>query len=191
MLDAARDLLLGEGSRSATMEAIADASGAPTGSIYHRFGSRDELIARLWLRAVYRSQASFVAALERDDPREAALAAAMSIIDFCEEHPADAQLLVAFRREDLVKAIPDGPLAEELAVLNRPVERAVVGLARRLYGRPTRAALDRTLLAVFDLPYGAARRYLISGAPLPKALRADLSRAIAAVIDEPVQRLAR
>lgn len=173
------------------MEAIADASGAPTGSIYHRFGSRDELIARLWIRAVYRSQASFVAALERDDPREATLAAAMSIIDFCEEHPADAQLLVAFRREDLVKTIPDGPLTEELAVLNRPVERAVVGLARQLYGRPTQAALDRTLLAVFDLPYGAARRYLISGAPLPKALRADLSRAIAAVIDEPMQRLAR
>jgi AcrR family transcriptional regulator len=191
MLDAARDLLLGEGARSATMEAIADASGAPTGSIYHRFGSRDELIARLWIRAVYRSQASFVAALERDDPREAALAAAMSIIDFCEEHPADAQLLVAFRREDLVKTIPHAALAEELAVLNRPIERAVVGLARRLYGRPTRAALDRTLLAVFDLPYGAARRYLISGAPLPKALRADLSRAIAAVIDEPMQRLAR
>jgi AcrR family transcriptional regulator len=191
MLDAARDLLLGEGSRSATMEAIADASGAPTGSIYHRFGSRDELIARLWIRAVYRSQASFLAALERDDPREAALAAAMSIIDFCEEHPADAQLLVAFRREDLVKTIPDGPLAEELAVLNRPVERAVVALARRLYGRPSRAALDRTLLAVFDLPYGASRRYLISGAPLPKTLRADLGRAIAAVIDEPVQRLAR
>jgi AcrR family transcriptional regulator len=191
MLDAARDLLLGEGSRSTTMEAIADASGAPTGSIYHRFGSRDELIARLWIRAVYRSQASFVAALERDDPREAALAAAISIIDFCDEHPADAQLLVACRREDLVKTIPDGPLAEELAVLNRPVERAVVALARRLYGRPTRAALDRTLLAVFDLPYGAARRYLISGAPLPRALRADLSRAVAAVLDEPRRPLAR
>jgi AcrR family transcriptional regulator len=184
MLDAARDLLL-EGSRNATMEAIADASGAPTGSIYHRFGSRDELIARLWIRAVYRSQASFVVALDRNDPREAALAAAMSIIDFCDEHPADARLLVAFRREDLVKTIPEGPLAEELAVLNRPVERAVAALAHRLYGRATRAALDRTLLAVFDLPYGAVRRYLISGAPLPKALRADLSRAVAAVIAEP------
>src|SRR5215204_7212566 len=100
MLDAARDLLLGEGSRSATIEAIADASGAPTGSIYHRFGSRDELIARLWIRAVYRSQASFVAAMEHDEPREAALAAAMSIVEFCEEHPGDAQLLVAFRRDD-------------------------------------------------------------------------------------------
>lgn len=186
MLDAARDLLLEDGSRSATIEAIADASGAPTGSIYHRFGSRDELIAKLWIRAVHRSQASFLAALERDSPREAALAAALSIVDFCEDHPADAQLLVGFRREDLISAVPEGPLADELAVLNRPVERALVQLARRLYGRRSRAALDRTLLAVFDLPYGAARRHLITGSRLPRGLRADLSSAVAAVIDEPL-----
>jgi AcrR family transcriptional regulator len=184
MLDAARDLLLEEGSRSTTVEAIAEGSGAPTGSIYHRFGSRDELIAKLWIRAVYRSQASFLAALEQDDAKAAALAAAISIIDFCEEHPDDAQLLVAFRREDLIKTIPEGPLADELEELNRPVERAVVQLARRLYGRRTRAALDRTLLAVFDLPYGAARRYLITGTRLPAGLRSDLTRAVTAVIDE-------
>jgi AcrR family transcriptional regulator len=187
MLDAARDLLLKAGSRSATIEAIASSSGAPTGSIYHRFGSRDELIARLWMRAVYRSQASFVAALERHDAKEAAVAAAMSIIDFCEEHPEDARLLVSFRREDLIRSAPDGPLADELAELNRPVERAVVDLARRLYGRRNRAALDRTLLAVFDLPYGAARRYLIAGTKLPPGLRADLTRAVSAVIDRPLK----
>jgi AcrR family transcriptional regulator len=187
MLDAARDLLLDEGSRRATIEAIADTSGGPIGSIYHRFGSRDELIGRLWIRAVYRSQASFVAALEREDAKEAALAAATSIIDFCEEHPLDAQLLVAFRREDLIKAIPEGTLADELEELNRPVERAVVQLARRLYGRRSRAALDRTLLAVFDLPYGAARRYLITGMPLPPGLRADVASAVAAVVDEPLR----
>src|ERR687897_2072654 len=90
MLDAARGLLLEQGAGSATVEAIAGESGAPTGSIYHRFGSRDELLARLWLRAVYRSQASFLAALEQEDPQDATLAAAMSIIDFCETEPADA-----------------------------------------------------------------------------------------------------
>ena len=114
MLDAARDLLLADGSGSATIEAIAEASGAPTGSIYHRFGSRDELVVRLWMRAVYRSQASFIAALERQDAKEAALAASMAIIDFCEEHPADAQLLVSFRREDLIRTTPRAELAEEL-----------------------------------------------------------------------------
>lgn len=186
MLDAARGLLLDEGAGSATIEAIAATSGAPTGSIYHRFGSRDELLARLWVRAVYRSQASFVIALEREDPRDAALAGAMSIIDFCEEHPADAQLLVAFRREDLIRAVPDGQLGEELEQLNRPVERAVVKLAKRLYGSRSRRALDRTLLAVFDLPYGAARRHLITGSPLPAGLRADLAAAVATVLDRPL-----
>jgi AcrR family transcriptional regulator len=181
MLDAARELLLEQGAGSATVEAIADASGAPMGSIYHRFGSRDELLARLWLRAVYRSQASFLAAIEQEDPREAALAAAMSIIDFCEAEPGDARLLASFRREDLIRRTSD-ELAIELEEVNRPVERAVVSLARRLYGRSTRAALNRTLLAVFDLPFGAAHRYLLTGAAIPRGLRTDLEPAVAAVI---------
>jgi AcrR family transcriptional regulator len=185
MLDATRDLILEDGSRSATMEAIADASGAPTGSIYHRFGSRDELIARLWIRAVHRSQASFLTALEEPDAQKAALAAAMSIFDFCEEYPADAQLLVSFRREDLIRSAPDGPLADELAELNRPVKQAVVDLARRLYGTRRQAAVDRTLMAVFGLPYGAVRRYLIMRAKLPAGLRGDLARAVRAVLERP------
>jgi AcrR family transcriptional regulator len=183
MLDAARDLLLEAGSWSATMEAIAEASGAPTGSLYHRFGSRDVLIARLWVRAVHRSQAAFVAALEREDAREAALAAALSIPDFCDQHPADAQLLVAFRRGDLIRSA-EGSLAEELAELNEPIRRAVTDLAGRLYGRRTRAAIERTLLAVFDLPYGAVRRHLVADDPLPTNLRADLALAVRAVLDQ-------
>ncbi len=186
MLDAARDLLLERGAPSATIEAIAAASGAPTGSIYHRFGSRDELVARLWMRAVRRSQEAFVAALAAEDARAAALDAAVGIVGFCEAHPADARLLVSFRREDLIRALPAGPLADELAVLNRPVERAIASLARRLYGRRTRAALERTLLAVFDLPYGAARRHLISGSPLPPGLRDDIAAAVNAVLDRPL-----
>jgi AcrR family transcriptional regulator len=183
MLDAARDLLLEAGSWSATMEAVARASGAPTGSLYHRFGSRDELIARLWVRAVHRSQATFIAALQREDPRQAALGAALSIFDFCDEHPADAQLLVAFRWEDLIRSA-EGTLAEELAELNDPVRGAVIDLARRLYGRRSRAAIERTILAVFDLPYGAVRRHLIAGDPLPTHLRADLAVAVRAVLDQ-------
>jgi AcrR family transcriptional regulator len=187
ILDAARGLLLEKGARSATVEAIAEVSGAPTGSIYNRFGSRDELFARLWVRAVYRSQASFLAALERDDPREAALACAMSIIDFCKDHPEDAQLLTTFRREDLMTAIPKGALADELAALNDPLLRAVARLAQRLYGTRARIAFDRTLRAVFDLPYGAVRRYLITGVDLPSGLRGDLELAVAAVLDAPLR----
>jgi AcrR family transcriptional regulator len=186
MLDAARSLLLQDGARAATVEAIAETSGAPVGSIYHRFGSRETLITRLWIRAVYRSQASFVAAMERPDAKEAAVAAALSIFDFCREHPADAQLLASFGREELLGLTPAGPLADELAELNRPVKHAVVTMAQRLYGTRSRRAVERTLLAVFDLPYGATKRHLVAGARLPAGLRRDLETAVRAVIDEPL-----
>ena len=186
MLDAARDLLLESGTRAATVEAIAGASGAPVGTIYHRFGSRESLLTRLWMRAVYRSQASFVAAMERPDAKDAAVAAALSLFDFCDEHPGDARLLASFGREDLIGVTPDGPLADELAELNRPVERALVALTKRLYGSRSRRALDRTLLITFDLPYGATRRLLTAGRPLSRGLRSDLETAVRRVIDEPL-----
>lgn len=186
MLDAARDLLISDGARSATVDAIARASGAPTGSIYHRFGSRDELVARLWMRAVYRSQAAFLAATQKEHPIEAAVAAASSILEFCDEHPLDARLLASFRYEDLVRAVPEGALADELAELNAPVERAVGDLAHRLYGTRRRSALDRTLLCVFDLPYGSVRRHLESGRPLPRGLADDLAEAVTSILKRPL-----
>jgi AcrR family transcriptional regulator len=185
MLDAARSLLLSGGSRHATIEAIASATGAPTGSIYHQFGSRDELIAKLWMRAIYRSQASFIAALEHEDPHTAALNAAMSVVTFCEQYPDDARLVVSFRREDLIQATPDSKIVEELKELNRPIERAVANLAERIYGQRTRETINRTLFAVFDIPYGAVRRYLIAGEELPPGLHRDLPKAITAVLDSP------
>jgi AcrR family transcriptional regulator len=182
MLDAARDLLVDRGAHNTTMEAISTASGAPTGSLYHRFGSRDDLVARLWIRAVHRSQASFLAALEQHEPKQAAVAAGLSILDFCRESPADARLLVSFRYDELIRSAPSPAIAEELAVLNRPIERAVADLTKRLYGRASDRAVQRTILAVFDLPYGAVRRHLIAGKPPPRGLRADLERAVEAAL---------
>jgi AcrR family transcriptional regulator len=186
MLDAAQKLLLRHGTRAVTGAAIAEASGAPVGSIYHRFGSLEALIARLWMRAVSRSQAAFLAAVDHPDAREAAVAAALSVFDFCQDHPADAQLLAAFGREDLIGADPTGPLADEFAQVNKPVERAVATLADRLYGKRTRRALDRTMLAVFDLPYGAVKRHVVHGTKLPTGLRRDVATAVRAVIDAPM-----
>ncbi|MCT7657541.1 TetR/AcrR family transcriptional regulator [Mycobacterium deserti] len=186
MLDAARELLIQNGTRAATITAIAEASGVPVGSIYHRFGSLDTLIAKLWMRAVYRSQASFVAAMEHPDAIEAAVTAALSIVDFCGQHPSDARLLASFGREELIATTPAGVLADELAELNRPVERAVTTLTERLYGKNTRRALDRTMLAVFDLPYGATKRYLVGDRKLPSRLRHDLEVAVRAVLNSPL-----
>jgi AcrR family transcriptional regulator len=182
ILDAARALVLDTGARSATVNAIADASGAPKGSIYHRFASLNDLLAALWIRAVRRSQGEFLDALGHPDATSAAVAAALSLHDFALGHPADARLLVALRREDLVASTGTPGLQSELEALNRPLEAALRSLARRLYGRATAGAVERTLTAVVDLPLGAIRRHLVAGTRLPATLRGQLEAAVRAAL---------
>jgi AcrR family transcriptional regulator len=182
ILDAARELVLDGGARGATVNAISRASGAPKGSIYHRFVSLDDLLATMWARAVRRSQAAFVEALNEADPVSAAVAGALSLHDFAAEHPADARLLASLRREDLIETVTDPELRRELDELNRPLRAAVAELARRLFGRAGRENLERTVCAVIDLPIGATRRHLIAGTPLPDSLRPQLEAAVRAAL---------
>lgn len=182
LLDAARGVVLDHGLGAATIAAIAKSSGAPVGSIYHRFGSVDDLLAEMWIRAVRRSQESFAAAATHADPVEAAVDAGLAVYDFCVEHPADARILLSYRREDVAGGRISPKRRAELARLNEPVAAVVEVLARRLYGRASRKALDRVIMAVFDLPHGAVRRPLASGETLRPQRREALEAAVRAVL---------
>jgi AcrR family transcriptional regulator len=182
ILDAARGVVLDQGLGGATVAAIAESSGAPVGSIYHRFGSVDHLLAEMWIRAVRRSQERFAEAAKHSDPLEAAVAAGLSVYDFCVEHPADGLLLLSYRPEDLAGARIDPQQRAELVRLNDPVAAVVKDLARRLYGRVSPKALDRVLTVVFDLPHGAVRRPLGNGEKLMPQRREALEAALRAVI---------
>lgn len=158
------------------------ASGAPKGSIYHQFDSVDDVLAAVWIRAVRRSQAAFLDALDEEDPRVAAVQAALSIHDFAVEQRADAQLLGSLRRADLLRS-RHAPIQVELEELNRPLEAALSELARRLFGRATRTAVQRTACAVVDIPQGAIRRHLIEGSEFPRTLRGQIAAASRAALD--------
>ena len=174
--------MLEQGLGAATIAAIAESSGAPVGSIYHRFGSVDDLLTAMWIRAVRRSQEGFAKAAEHPDPLEAAVGGGLSVYDFCVENPADGRLLLSYRPDDLAGARIDPRQRAELARLNDPVAVVVKDLARRLYGRVSRKSLDRVLLAMFDLPHGAVRRPLANGEKLPPHRREALEVALRAVL---------
>jgi len=182
ILDSARALVLDRGAGAATVAEIARASGAPPGSIYHRFPSLAELFAQVWIRAVRRSQSEFAAAAADPDPTRAAVAAALAVYDFCERNPVDARLLLSFRREDLIEGPISHAAKQELAELNEPVRTAMADLARRLYGRASRDRVDRVALAVLDLPHGAVRRPLIEGRKLSRGRRTALEGAVRAAL---------
>jgi AcrR family transcriptional regulator len=182
ILDAARDLVLEGGARAATLDGVIVRSGAPKGSIYHRFETLNDLLATMWLRAVRRSQAAFLDALGGDDPVEAAVAAALAIHDFAVRDPPDARLLAALRREDLLGTVANAELAQALQDVNGALARGVRDLARRLYDDESRRAVEWATCAVIDLPQGAIRRHLIGGATLPADLRAQLEAAVRAAL---------
>ncbi len=186
LLDVSRDLVLSEGARAVTVDRIIAASGAPKGSVYHRFSTVNDLLAAMWLRGVRRSQACFLEPLKAGgDPIKAALAAGLAIFDFATEEPADARLLAALRREDLVGEVTDAALVVALQQVNDELRSAVTALTRRLYGRATRDAIERTTCAVIDLPQGAIRRHLVQGVPVPGVIRPQLAAAIRAALQHP------
>jgi AcrR family transcriptional regulator len=169
ILDAASTLIARGGPRSATVNMIANHLGAPIGSIYHRFASREFLLACLWIRTARRSQAGFLEALRIEDLDEAAILAARHIPRWSRQHFDEARVLLLYRREDLAARWPD-ELGQELANLNVDVDRALEDFTRRRYGRVTARDLQRVRFALLDVPYAGARRHLLGGKPPPAAV---------------------
>ncbi len=199
LLDAALEIILEEGVSAATVENLSARTGAPNGTLYSRFGSRDGIAEAAWKRAVKRSQQLFLDAALKQPAREAAVAAALSTLEFATSHPQDARLLVTVRRRDLFRAeapsskdgarTSDGapermsPTATlEDAGINAPIRAAVETLAGELFGSADPEAVATVALATIDLPHGAIRRYLSAGRPIPDGLADQLQRAVIAVL---------
>ena len=125
ILDAARALVLAGGPRAASVAAIANASGAPAGTLYHRFGNRDGIVAAAWLRALERFQARALAAAEANGGGVRGRGMAVAAVSFARELPDDARLLLMIRPGDLLDGEPDAAFRETLDAMNAPLTERV------------------------------------------------------------------
>src|SRR5258705_11251463 len=66
-LTAARDIAARDGPAAVTVSSVTERLGAPSGSFYYRFPSRDGLLAELWLAPALAFQQGFVAAVKTGD----------------------------------------------------------------------------------------------------------------------------
>jgi AcrR family transcriptional regulator len=147
-----------EGPRSLTTRRIADELDAPTGSLYHRYTSRDLLVAAAWMAAVRDFQVGFVAALQQTDLDRAAVDAARHTPRWAAAHPDAAALLVQHSRTELMDTWPD-ELAGELSTLNAPALAALRRHARLRFGSGRAAVVDVVRFALVTIPYGAVRNH--------------------------------
>lgn len=178
ILDAALTAV-GRRRRSATIADVAAEIGAPVGSIYHRFGSREALFVSLWLRSIRRFHVGFLAATEGPDARAAAVAAAVHIPRYCRSHPAEALALTLYRWESLIEEGP-AELLDEIRTINDDVGAAMTRLCAARFGATDRRHLELLSIATQVSPYGLVRPYL--GAEVPEEMDSIVAAAADAIL---------
>src|SRR5262245_33841505 len=183
ILSAAASLVAARGPSAATITAIGTAIGAPSGSIYHRFRTRDELLGRLWLTKAKFLQARWTAALQETDAQRAGLEAALSLPRAVRDDFEGARIMLLYRREDFLSQGWPPEMQLEADRLGKQVKDALADITQRLFGRNTTSARHVATFAVLDLPFSAVRRFVAAGQRPPAVLDDLVASAYAGVIE--------
>ena len=162
-LDAALNLATRRGPEAITIADIADKVGAPIGSVYHRFPSRELLMSRLWLRTVRSFQEGFLELLEKGDAK----AAALYTPRWVREHFDEAIILLLYRREEFFDESWPEEIKKDARLLMRRLDEGIIDFTISRFGSVSEEMLQRTVFALIDVPYAAVRRYLQQGAKPP------------------------
>lgn len=176
IVDAAFGIVAENGPTSASIAGIGKKVGAPTGSIYHRFSSRDVLLGEVWLRAAEAFQTGFADRIDAIRNRQIDNRLITYLPQRVRSHPSEARVLLLHRREEFLdEKWPDEfktrarRLGQQLSDLHRD-------LCRHICGRSDPKALGIVRYAVASAPIAAVLPYLESGKPPPPHID-DLVRA--------------
>ncbi|NHN54813.1 TetR/AcrR family transcriptional regulator [Calidifontibacter sp. DB0510] len=167
---------------AATIAQVSAVVGAPVGSIYHRYPSREHLLATLWLRSIRRFHAGLLATADIADPREALLAQAVHIPRFCRSHPTDALVMSLYSQRELVATGPES-LREEVSGVNDEIWALGRRQTRVLFGTSAARVSQVVAMAIRQTPYGMVRPFVRSQQPLPRWLDDAARAAAGAVLD--------
>ncbi|MFV1990032.1 MAG: TetR/AcrR family transcriptional regulator [Acidimicrobiales bacterium] len=187
VLDASLTLVHDAGASGLTMTGVAEALGAPSGSIYHRFSSRDVLVAELWLRSVERFQTGLFAAMQNPDPLAAAVDAARHVVHWSRNDLDHARLLLVHRSRDLLSDGWPDEVIERNDAQRRLLKHEMNNLFERL-GAHDAPGRRRARFAIVSIPYGAVRPALGAGTRPEPELEELVAEAAHAILSELVER---
>ena len=161
-----------------TVDSVTQRLGAPKGSFYHRFASRDALLGELWLKTVLAYQERFVAAIEAGD----GLAAALHTPAWARLHLDDARLLLLYSRHDFVQG--DWPAALRRGVRDQAqgFESCLTSFARGVFGRAGSVQLRRATFVLAEVPVAAIKAHLARREPPPPLVDELISKTYYAIV---------
>ena len=172
--------LAGErGPSAVTVAAISAKLKAPTGSFYHRFASRDALLAELWFNTVLAFQEGIAAALDAGD----GLRAALHTPAWVRAHLDEGRLLLLYHRDDFVQGDWPQALRDGLAEQARCGEARLRKFARETFGRAGPGELRRAQFVLSEVPVAAVRPYLQRREKPPAIVDEMIATTYRAIVD--------
>jgi AcrR family transcriptional regulator len=168
------------GPLAVTVGSITERLGAPTGSFYHRFASRDVLLGELWLQTVLDFQKGTTAALDAGD----GLRAALHIPVWVREHLDEARLLLLHHRDDFVQGEWPQSLRERVAAQAERMAGGFARAARLIFGRARSEEIRRAQFMLAEVPVAAVRRHIERREPPPPMVEELIRITYYAVVDD-------
>ena len=183
LFDAAKAVLRERGLRGLDVRAVCEAAGVPSGVVYHRFPSREALLAETWLVTVAGFQEAFLAVLAEGD----LVRTATFVVGWARAHADDAGLLMVHRVEDFIGK-GDTERSKRATDLRRRLSLGFARAAKRAFpklGAPE--ATDRLVFAVVRIPEAAVRSYLVRGATIPASAELLVRDALRGIVGAPAE----
>jgi AcrR family transcriptional regulator len=177
-LDAALALAAGGGPRAVTVAAVTERLKAPTGSFYHRFASRDVLLAELWLRTIREFQVGISAALDAED----GLKAALHTPAWVRQNLDKARLLLLHHRDDFIAGDWPRALRDDAAAMVEEGRAHLTTFARFTFGGTGPDDLRRAAFLLAEVPVAAVRQHLYRREPPPAIVDELIATTFHAVI---------
>lgn len=177
-VDAALKIAAARGPAAVTIAAVAGEVGAPVGSVYHRFLSRDVLLAEVWLKIVSSFQEAFLRLLEKGEGLEAALHTPRWV----RLHPAEARIILLYRREELVAGSWPDELKSRALDVKHMLDYGISDYTARIFGKAGRKEVGQVVFAIIDVPYAAVLRYIRQGKKPPLTVEEHITKTYNAIM---------
>ena len=169
-INSAIQIIAEDGLGALTIAGLSTRVTAPIGSVYHRFPSRDALVAELWLNIIESFQNEWLKILQTDG-----LQATLFCMEWVRTHPNEARVMLLYRIDDLTSGEWPKDLQKRALRLSRELNEGIASFTKKQFGSVTKEYTDRSLFAIHDAPMGILRRYLQENKIPPKSV-ADLMR---------------
>jgi AcrR family transcriptional regulator len=178
-LDSAIKIISEEGLGALTIAGLSTRMTAPVGSVYHRFPSRDALVAELWLNIIESFQTEWLKILQTDGRQ-----ATIFCIEWVREHPNEARVMLLHRIDDL--AFGDWPkdLQKRAQCSFKELREGIVEFTKKQFGKVTNEYIDRAIFALHDAPMGILRRYMQDNKMPPKSVANLILETYDAIIEK-------